>query len=798
MNEINNSKALSIVQVVDRIINQRKKERLPIIQEKKKQFENISEVLQDFKNSNMENVKDMAPLLYETIKKIDFDNLHTMLSKLIKRAAMLEERFSRDNVSIALVGHARMGKSTILQSITELDDDVIPTSSYSDCTGAVSIIQNSNGPFEMDIEYYSDKEFLDAVNAHLNKLGIEETLTSIEQIPKLKIDINGEGEDEKKAFVDDYIKGYSSYSDCLSNNPPKHFSNKSEVIEYVAKYKLFDINEQIPQTYIEQHYPIEDIEDKNGNVVQKKVKFTKFVTIKKVYIKNRYEYGDVGKIIAIDTIGLGNAYTINEDTKKMQDVLANETDVAVYNFKVREDGENQFPTDIKNELNIIYDTLADYHPEKWIAFNLNISAKDNLPPTYYHMCKELVKKVSSSIFGKANKPLVMATSCNAMDKEEVRNKIVIPVLGIIEGNINYIDDSFMVDFNKKATEFFEKYNTICDNINEAMAEMVCGTENYLTIFKQNYAALELRIKLTEYVNRLEKEISKPCSSITNDLKPQVESLHKFVPKKSDIVIELNKMDTQNAHPINVFNTLMDNLLADVLNFMKTVSANSVIKIQEKVKNKIIRILYEDGLLKNISVRTASKEMPTKEWLKAFCEEHLYSYHRLYSAIDSLLNFRMSIEGYMYSKCIMACEPLRSTERYTLPPENTETEDIAQYIWQALMNSIREVKRNITKAFMLEDSILNSAQNNKDITMPNLLLWCMSDTFVRELIFTEGGKELETFYYEKATTLWGDKISDLLSTNRIVRELQEKIAVMNSYNDKNSFQIRLNDGTKAKI
>ncbi len=797
MNEFNKTNALSIAQIVDRIIDRRKQERLPVIQEKKKQFAKISKALQELESSNMENVKDMAPLLYETMKKMDFAKLYNMLNELTERATMLEGRFSRDNVSIALVGHARMGKSTILQSITELGDDVIPTSSYSDCTGSVSIIQNSDGPFEMDIEYYSAKEFLQAVNTHLKKFGIEEELTSIEQIPNLRIDINNESEGEKKAFVDDYINGYQSYSNCLLGHPKKHFSNKSEVIEYVAKYKLFDINEAIPSTYIDQHYTIEDIEDQHGNVVQKKVKFNKFVTIKKVYIKNRYEYGDVGKIIAIDTIGLGNAYTINEDTKKMQDVLANETDVAVYNFKVREDGDNQFPADIKNELNIIYDTLADYHPEKWIAFNLNISAKDNLPPSYHHMCKELVENVSTSVFGKDKQKLVMATSCNAKNKEEVRNKIVIPVLGIIEGNINYIDDSFMVDFNKKATEFFEKYNTICDNINEAMTEMVCGTENYLTIFKQNYAALELRIKLKEYVNRLEKGISQPCVSITNDLKPQVESLHKFVPKKSDIIIELNKMNAANSHTINVFNTLMDNLLADVLNFMKTVSANSVIKIQKKVKNKIIRILYEDGLLKNISVRTASKEMPTKEWLKAFCEEHLYSYHRLYSAIDSLLNFRMSIEGYMYSKCIMACEPLRSTERYTLPPENTETEDIAQCIWQALMNSIREVKRNMTKAFMLEDSILNSAQNNKDITMPNLLLWCMSDTFVRELIFTEGGKELETFYYEKATTLWGDKISDLLSTNKKVKELQEKIAVMNSYNDMNSFKIRLNDGTKTE-
>ena len=120
------------------------------------------------------------------------------------------------------------------------------------------------------------------------------------------------------------------------------------------------------------------IRDKDGNVVSKLVKFNKFVTVKKVYIKNRYEYGDVGKIIAIDTIGLGNAYSIEEDTKKMQDVLANEADIAVYNFKVNSSGCSTFPNEIKDELNEIYDVLSEYHsilidPQKPIFLSPMIS-----------------------------------------------------------------------------------------------------------------------------------------------------------------------------------------------------------------------------------------------------------------------------------------------------------------------------------------------------------------------------------------------------------------------------------------
>lgn len=790
-----NPDALSIAQVVENIVTQRQQRRLPVIQENKELFEKIRKAIKDLAGVKLLKVKEVAPMLHKILMETDFNKLDDQLKKLIERATMLEGRFGRDNVSIALVGHARMGKSTILQSITQLGDDVIPTSSYSDCTGAVSIIQNSSEPFIMEIEYYSADEFLEAVRTRLEGFGVNERLSSIDDIPNLFLDTEEGCKDREAriAFVEDYIKGYSRYKDCLKEKPQKIFTNREDVIEYVAKYKIFGSNEVVPTQYFEKKYPVEEIKDKNGNVVSKLVKFNKFVTVKKVYIKNRYEYGDVGKIIAIDTIGLGNAYTIEEDTKKMQDVLANEADIAVYNFKVNSSGCSTFPNEIKDELNEIYDVLSEYHPEKWIVFNLNRTAESNLPVTYDKLCQDVLQNASSYNYGEGRKPLVLGTCCNAKDKDEVRNNLVIPVLNIIKNNINDIDSSFLVDFNKKAIEFFEVYNAICKKIEGAMVEEVHGNENYLSIFKKNYSALRLRVKLEEYVKRLERDISKPCASIINDLAPQVDCLSKFVMKKSEIVAELNKMDAANAHAINVFHSLMDTILANILNFMKAVSVDSVTKIQEKAKNKIVSILYEDGLLKDVSVKTASKKKPTQEWLRAFCNEHLYSYKRLYSAFDSLLNFRMNIEGYMYSKYILACKPLHSVDRYTLPDESVTAEEKAQYIWQALMNSVREVKRNIIESFLLEDSIFNSSRNNTENSMPNLLIWCMAESFFREIIFTDGGAELEKLYYEKAPVLWGDKITELLSANSVMKDVQQKITALNSYNDRDIFKIMLSEG-----
>lgn len=174
-----NPDALSIARVVENIVTQRKQKRLPVIQENKELFEKIRKAIKDLAGVNLLKVKEVAPMLHKILMETDFNKLDDQLKKLIERATMLEGRFGRDNVSIALVGHARMGKSTILQSITQLGDDVIPTSSYSDCTGAVSIIQNSSEPFIMEIEYYSADEFLEAVRTRLEGFGVNESKQSL-------------------------------------------------------------------------------------------------------------------------------------------------------------------------------------------------------------------------------------------------------------------------------------------------------------------------------------------------------------------------------------------------------------------------------------------------------------------------------------------------------------------------------------------------------------------------------------------------------------------------------------------
>lgn len=52
------------------------------------------------------------------------------------------KRFDRDYISIAAVGKERQGRGQFLQSISRLDNSIIPAYNATSCTGAISVIWN--------------------------------------------------------------------------------------------------------------------------------------------------------------------------------------------------------------------------------------------------------------------------------------------------------------------------------------------------------------------------------------------------------------------------------------------------------------------------------------------------------------------------------------------------------------------------------------------------------------------------------------------------------------------------------
>ena len=88
------------------------------------------------------------------------------------------------------------------------------------------------------------------------------------------------------------------------------------------------------------------------------------------------------------------------------------------------------------------------------------------------------------------------------------------------------------------------------------------------------------------------------------------------------------------------------------------------------------------------------------------------------------------------------------------------EDKAIIIRQALYAVIMEVQQNLYRELGLPipQGILSSKITPiAEISQPNLIMWCMVDTFQQEIRTGEGAKELEDFYWENANAIWHELI-----------------------------------------
>ena len=154
----------NISQTIDAIINERKK-RLIIIEDAIKKVETSESAVNAFKEvqhkMNFETLgisKDIA----DKIGNISFSDYDKALQVCKAELKRLKIRFSRDKINISFVGRAGQGKSLVLQKMSGLGGTVIPSAAGSDCTGAKSIITNTEGvdkPYA-EITFFSSDERL--------------------------------------------------------------------------------------------------------------------------------------------------------------------------------------------------------------------------------------------------------------------------------------------------------------------------------------------------------------------------------------------------------------------------------------------------------------------------------------------------------------------------------------------------------------------------------------------------------------------------------------------------------------
>lgn len=713
----------------------------------------------DFRNSVIRQIEEERGVYYQrsledvsfeqNVREASIDRVLSQLEKCAREYERLKSRFGRDSIGISVVGGAGSGKSTLLQSISGLKNSVIPASDGSDCTGTQSIIcNNDQAETYAQIDFYTSDEIIAHVRKYLEAIGVDDKfhVNSLGDISNLNI-INirssvKDGDLSKKdslcIHLEKYVKNLSTYADKLGKS---EIVKEKDIIRYVAQHAVDNENE----------------------------KYYLYLAVKKACIFKKFDYGDAGKIVLIDTIGMGD--TSLGIREKMIKTLHDDSDASILLFRsdrgLREkDNEN---------IDFIRENMQGTNLGKWMFWVAN------------DFCDNGTQALINTL---TDKKKYMGGQCAALykvkcnDKDDVRENLLIPLLDTMINNLEDIDKSLLQNVNSLAERVYSDYYELCGKIAKAMSGDFKQNANVTHMFNHKLYndCPPFSQALVALENDFRERSNSPCEEITDTIKSIFGEVSGFCPTEEEILSRLN-LGTNASRPVNVFQYYADSIRNQIKSvFDNRINNDCIVELQAEVKRKIISLLYNEGKFSVIPLLDSTGNWSDMiDWMKCFLKECLSDYPVMKETCEKLVNFRLNIEGtinYKLNKCLQA--PYNSNANiFGANIDNQDLGTIAEKIEQHFLWAEEGWQEKLLEE--LADTIAS----------PYNLFYDLINSFRDRLIFSpEGRAELYDFYFDHCNIIWREEIISASQAQTIIAEWNEMSRKLSELAVKNNFIINI--------
>lgn len=194
----------SIKERIDEVLQNRRRQ-LPIIDQQVARWERIQRLLGDLDEA-MAGVRDQpaSDALAATLLDVDVPELRRLAAEALAALAEVRARVSRHTVNIGVSGRARNGKSTLLQSLSGLDDGQIPTGRGQPVTAVRSRIFHSLTQRSARLTMHTEQSFLDdVIEPYHEQLGLLPAPQSIDEFAQYPYPV---GDDPRAPGINDHPK----------------------------------------------------------------------------------------------------------------------------------------------------------------------------------------------------------------------------------------------------------------------------------------------------------------------------------------------------------------------------------------------------------------------------------------------------------------------------------------------------------------------------------------------------------------------------------------------------------------
>jgi predicted GTPase len=359
----------------------------------------------------------LAPGIQGRLRQLPIAPLRQEMEKTKRELELPKKRFSRPTINIGVVGRAGQGKSSLLQSLSDLDQEIIPSGRGGHCTGVRSIILHApEQPPHGEITFYAKQALLDEV-----------ITPYYQKLPQL-----GPAPASIDTFINSNLPrdlGNGSSGDTVKGEMLRHLQTYKNHAE--AYYPLLGQGTVSVDTRTIREYVAQDD-------VQGKAAYHKHLAVREAQIICTFKHPDVGQIALIDMPGLGD--TGVGDEERLVRALGEHIDIVLYVFMP---GSHRAALqDVDFQLyDLIYRSLDGIPIERWAFMVLN-HTRDN---DNANNCQRIQQQVLSEQTGSGQNRLkfVDCLIADCHDQDEAKTVVLDRVLNHLASHMHELDETYV-------------------------------------------------------------------------------------------------------------------------------------------------------------------------------------------------------------------------------------------------------------------------------------------------------------------------------------------------------------------
>lgn len=752
---------MGIAEKIESIVNKRQ-EKIPKIIQMQQRLEKVNEVVCALESTCQEmleedsethgNIEKEHFSILEQLRTINTRNFHDCYDDTQELLEQLKKRFSRKQIHISFVGRAGQGKSLLMQNISGLSGEIIPSSDGADCTGAKSIITNSGDDIvTAEITFYTRKEYKNIINKYLCEIfgkGVYE-IESVDEIEGLK-----------QKDLASKVDISSAQKQSLYVQLKKYIEHSADVIPMLGSIK------KVPAEEIESYVAQYKSADKNQ-------KYFTYLGVKVANILCSFPFKDCGKIVLVDTIGLGD--TALDIREQMLETVSHDSDVIL--LMTRPDAQR--PHVEQGDIDIINDIsekmTADYTRRMlfWVINKVKADTCNNINGT------EIVMEKINQM---PDFPIADHLKVDCKDKEEVERRLLVPVLEKLSNNLPEMDEVLLRKAEEILQKLYQEYHLLAGKIGETFKASV-----------DEDARREFDGEITEIINKMtnsirELYVNKPygnrrkqiCEKLKNASEEKLTNILKLVPAKED-VIELLNNGTINQH--NAYETLTDQTRITIINDFLGLNSTLHDLVKEMKRNVLFCLTDESqgrlGRLISISAKDEDK------WLTELIE-YLGDYPRyglIVEALKKLSDFDLRMESYLIYR---VRNHLDAIDVSVLPQSPEINSDMSKKEEQA-SDIIFWLEHNLEIVYGAIKKELEPLYS-----YPNSALWAVVKDFYDRIVYAKEGKrkvkdEWRYLYEDSIPYIWEEEYHAYQQQKGASAKWNALVNKIHKYDDKNKFE-----------